>query len=150
MVPSLSDQSAVIHQDSPPDSRISDESERSSQSLGLDSSNESMESSQYYDHSLPNGGQRPALPAYFHSRRMDPGEKTEKPWIGEKKDPRETWATIFPVFGAIVGIAIALLIIWDGYKTVPNYKHCLVYGDDFGAGLKPNVWTKEVEVGGFG
>lgn len=81
---------------------------------------------------------------------MNPGEETEKPWLGDKRDPREVWATLLPIFGAFVGFVIAMLVIWDGYRSVPKYKHCLVFGDEFDAGLKPNIWMKEVEVGGFG
>ena len=88
-------------------------------------------------------------PRYFHSRRIKKGT-LEKPWI-EKKDPREKWVTIIPVMGIVVGLLLSGLIIYQGMTTVQKHVYCSVYEDDFSSGrLDPKVWTKEVEVGGFG
>ncbi|KAI5922351.1 glucan 1,3-beta-glucosidase [Camillea tinctor] len=84
---------------------------------------------------------------YFHSRRVKKGE-VEKPWL-EKKDPKEKWVTILPVMGIIVGLGISAFLIWDGLSSVVKHKYCLVLEDNF-ATFNEDVWTKEVQVGGFG
>jgi hypothetical protein len=87
-------------------------------------------------------------PRYFHSRRIKKDE-IEQPWL-DKKDPKEKWVTIIPLIGIFVGFALTGFLIYDGLKSVSNYKYCPVLIDDFSSGLNTNVWTKEVEVGGFG
>lgn len=66
------------------------------------------------------------------------------------KDPREKWVTIIPMIGLLIGLAIAGFLVWDGLRTVVNHKYCPVYVDDFSQGFDSKIWTKEVEVGGFG
>jgi hypothetical protein len=73
----------------------------------------------------------------------------ERPWMN-KKDPKEKWVTIIPIIGMLAGLAVAGVLIWDGLRTVVNHKYCEVYTDDFSGGLNSKIWTKEVEVGGFG
>lgn len=85
---------------------------------------------------------------YFHSRRVRKGE-LEKPWL-DKKDPREKWVNIIPCFGVFVGLAITGFLVWDGLQNVSNNKYCSVFEDDFSKGWNSNIWTKEVELGGFG
>lgn len=85
---------------------------------------------------------------FFKSRRIKK-ETFQKPWK-EKKDPREKWVTIIPIMGIIVGLAISGVLIWDGLRSVTNFKYCEVLSDDFSGGLNDKIWTKEVEVGGFG
>lgn len=85
---------------------------------------------------------------FFHSRRVQKGE-VEKPWIG-KSESKEKWVTIFPLVGIFVGLAISGFLIWDGLSSVVHHKYCSIMDDTFGAGLNTDVWTKEVEVGGFG
>lgn len=87
-------------------------------------------------------------PNYFHSRRIKKGE-IERPWL-DKKDPREKWVTIIPVLGILLGIAVSAFLIYDGLQTVQTHSYCSIYEDDFSGGLNSKVWTKEVEVGGFG
>ena len=95
------------------------------------------------DGSGPGAGQR-----YFHSRRVQKGE-VEKPWLA-KKNPKEKWVTILPVIGILIGLGLSGFLIWDGLSSVVHHKYCEVMDDDFGGGLNTNIWTKEVEVGGFG
>lgn len=90
-----------------------------------------------------NNGQR-----FFHSRRVQKGE-IEKPWIG-KNEPKEKWVTILPLIGILIGLGISGFLVWDGLNSVVHHKYCPVMDDDFGSGLNTNIWTKEVEVGGFG
>lgn len=84
---------------------------------------------------------------YFRSRRVKKGE-VEKPWL-DRKDPREKWVTIIPIAGLVLGIIITGILIWDGIRTVAVHKYCEVYTDDFSS-WNDKVWTKEVEVGGYG
>lgn len=58
----------------------------------------------------------------------------------------------FPLSGIALGIALVGLEVWQGMSTVTNNKYCSIYDLDFGAGgtLDPNIWTKEIQVGGFG
>jgi hypothetical protein len=92
--------------------------------------------------------QQPPQYQYFRSRRIKKGE-VEHPWL-DKTDPREKWVTIIPVIGIIIGLAIAGLLVWDGLRSVVNHEYCLVLNDDFSTGLNSKIWTKEVELGGFG
>lgn len=85
---------------------------------------------------------------YFHSRRINKGE-IEKPWL-EKKDPKEKWVTIIPLIGIFLGLALSGFLIYDGLQTVQNHVYCPVLDENFAGGIDPKVWTKEVEVGGFG
>ncbi|MCJ1408295.1 hypothetical protein MMC19_002369 [Ptychographa xylographoides] len=85
---------------------------------------------------------------YFHSRRVKKGE-VERPWM-DKKDPREKWVTIIPLIGMFVGFALAGFLIYDGLQTVVNHVYCPVLDENWSEGFNSKVWTKEVEVGGFG
>lgn len=85
---------------------------------------------------------------YFHSRRVKKGE-AEKPWL-DKADPKEKWVTILPVIGIFIGLAISGFLVWDGIHSVVKHKYCPVLIEDFSGGLNPDVWTQEVQVGGFG
>ncbi|KAK3627245.1 hypothetical protein LTR56_019345 [Elasticomyces elasticus] len=87
-------------------------------------------------------------PRYFHSRRIRKGEQ-ERPWL-DRKDPKEKWVTIIPVIGIVVGLALSGFLIYDGLKSVTNHVYCPVLDEDFSGGLNSQVWTKEVEVGGYG
>jgi hypothetical protein len=73
----------------------------------------------------------------------------EKPWL-DKSDPKEKWVTILPVIGIVIGLAISGFLVWDGIRSVVKHNYCLVLQDDFTNGLDTAVWTKEVQVGGFG
>src|SRR5450432_2755861 len=85
---------------------------------------------------------------YFHSRRVPKGTITQ-PWK-TKKDPKEKWVTIIPLIGLFLGLAIAGFLVYDGIKSVVHHSYCPVLSDDFSQGLNPNIWTQEVEVGGYG
>ncbi|MCJ1436639.1 hypothetical protein MMC27_006019 [Xylographa pallens] len=85
---------------------------------------------------------------YFHSRRVKKGD-VERPWMN-KKDPREKWVTIIPIIGIVIGFALAAFLIFDGLQTVVNHTYCPVLDENWSEGFNSKVWTKEVEVGGFG
>lgn len=84
---------------------------------------------------------------YFHSRRIKKGE-LEKPWL-EKKDPKEKWVTIIPVIGILIGLGISGFLVWDGINSVVQHTYCPVLDDNF-ATFNTDIWTKEVQVGGYG
>lgn len=107
------------------------------------SSFESSSGSPYEERPGAVGGQR-----YFHSRLVKKGE-IEKPWL-EKADPKEKWVTIMPLLGILLGLAISGFLVWDGMRSVVHHKYCPVLDEDFSSGLDPSIWTKEVQVGGFG
>ncbi|KAI9817425.1 MAG: hypothetical protein M1827_001034 [Pycnora praestabilis] len=90
----------------------------------------------------------PAPGKFFHSRRVRKGE-VERPWL-DKKDPKEKWVTIIPLLGLALGFAIAAFLVYDGLKTVVNHVYCPVLDEDWSNGIDSKIWTKEVEVGGFG
>ncbi|KAI9772131.1 MAG: hypothetical protein M1835_006322 [Candelina submexicana] len=85
---------------------------------------------------------------FFHSRRVKKGE-VERPWL-QKKDPKEKWVTIIPLIGLAFGFCIAGFLVYDGLRTVVNHTYCPILNEDFSGGLNNKIWTKEVEVGGFG
>ncbi|KAI1478311.1 glycoside hydrolase family 16 protein [Daldinia eschscholtzii] len=89
---------------------------------------------------------RSRAPVYFHSRRLR--EKIERPWL-KKKDNRERWVVILPIIGLIVGLGLSGLLVWDGIRSVAKHNYCLVFEDNFTA-FNDAVWTKEVQLGGFG
>ena len=93
-------------------------------------------------------GYQAQRPTYFHSRRIKKGS-IQRPWL-DKKDPKEKWVTIIPVIGILLGLAVSGFIIWEGLQTVPQHVYCSILDDNFSGGLSSEVWTKEVEVGGFG
>jgi hypothetical protein len=73
----------------------------------------------------------------------------ERPWL-DKKDPKEKWVTIIPLLGIFAGLAITALLIWDGLRSVVNHKYCPVLNEQWINGFDDKIWTKEVELGGFG
>ncbi|KAM7189952.1 hypothetical protein V8F33_009754 [Rhypophila sp. PSN 637] len=85
---------------------------------------------------------------YFHSRRVRKGE-VEKPWL-DKVDPKEKWVTILPIIGIIVGLGISGFLVWDGIRSVVKHNYCEVLVDDFSQGLRSDIWSAEIQVGGFG
>ncbi|KAF4962185.1 hypothetical protein FSARC_9700 [Fusarium sarcochroum] len=101
-----------------------------------------------YESSAGSGTQVDERNRYFHSRRVRPGE-VEKPWL-EKTNPKEKWVTILPILAILIGLVGSGFLVWDGIRSVVKNKYCSVMDEDFSQGLNPNVWTKEVEVGGYG
>lgn len=90
----------------------------------------------------------PSGERYFRSRRVQKGS-LERPWM-DRKDPKEKWVTIIPCLGIVLGLIISGILIWDGLRTVSNFKYCQVLDENFSRGWNDKLWTKEVEVGGYG
>lgn len=86
---------------------------------------------------------------WFRSRRIRRGEPVERPWL-DKPDPRAKWMVIIPLIGLMVGLMLAGFLIWDGVRSVDNFRYCSVLDEDFSHGLRDDIWTREVEVGGYG
>jgi len=84
---------------------------------------------------------------YFRSRRIKKDE-LERPWLNQR-DPREKWVNIIPIIGLCIGLAVAGLLVWMGLWTVVDHHYCPVLDEDFSS-WNDKVWTKEVEVGGYG
>jgi hypothetical protein len=84
---------------------------------------------------------------YFRSRRIKK-EAFERPWL-DNKHPREKWMTILPLVGLFIGLCITAVLVWDGVRSVAQHKYCEIFTDDFSS-WNSSVWTKEVEVGGYG
>ncbi|WWD18620.1 hypothetical protein CI109_103073 [Kwoniella shandongensis] len=85
----------------------------------------------------------------FQSTRLK-GE-IYKPWL-EKRDPALRWARWITIGSIIMGFAIAAVICWDGYRSVPSLgKVCSVLEDDFSSGsISPDRWQHEVRLDGYG
>lgn len=93
-------------------------------------------------------GPRPTQ-KYFRSRRVAKGDYP-KPWLTQKKDPREKWTCIIPMIGIALGLCVVGGLIYLGISGIQPQSYCPVLDDDFSGGLNSKVWTKEVEVDGFG
>ncbi|KAK3372220.1 glycoside hydrolase family 16 protein [Podospora didyma] len=85
---------------------------------------------------------------FFHSRRVRKGE-VEKPWT-KNVDPKEKWVTIIPIIGIVLGLCVSGFLVWDGIRSVVKHNYELVLDESFSNGLDPNIWKKEVQVGGYG
>jgi len=85
---------------------------------------------------------------YFYSRRIKK-EDVQKKWT-KNKDPREKWVTVIPCVGLLLGLVMCALLVWSGLKSVVNHKYCPVLMEDWSKGFDESIWTREVEVGGFG
>jgi hypothetical protein len=85
---------------------------------------------------------------YFQSRRIRK-EDTKLPRF--ERDRGEKWLWIIPTSGFIIGLIVVGVLIYLQVATKPNHNYCPVLEEDFSSGvLNPEVWMKEVEVGGFG
>ncbi|CAN8100528.1 unnamed protein product [Discula destructiva] len=88
-------------------------------------------------------------PFYFHSRRVRK-EDIKKPWLLNPPDPREKWLTIMPFIAVFLGMCMAGVLIWDGWRGVVNQHYCLMFEDHFDNGFDTTIWSHEIVTGGFG
>lgn len=89
-----------------------------------------------------------APPVYFNSRRVRKGEQ-ERPWL-EQTDLREKWVWIIPVIGILIGLGLTALQVWAGLQRISKHSYCQILDEDWSGGFNEQIWTREVEVGGFG
>ena len=92
----------------------------------------------------------PGRPRYFKTRLLKDKNAIEKPWAERRRSTREKLQSSVPVIGIFSGLCLAAFFIWHGYRSVSANLYCPVLDEDFSNGLDPRVWTKEIEVGGFG
>jgi hypothetical protein len=86
---------------------------------------------------------------YFRSRRIKKDDNHVPPVF--KKDPKEKFLWIIPLCGLLLGLAITGVLIYLKIGRLSPHNYCPVLDDDFSSGvLNPAVWTKEIEVGGYG
>ncbi|PQE03298.1 glycoside hydrolase family 16 protein [Rutstroemia sp. NJR-2017a BBW] len=86
---------------------------------------------------------------YFRSRRVRKEDAVPLP--AKKKTKKEALLWIMPLCGLLLGLGLTGLVIYLKLKTIQHHKYCPVLNDDFSSGtLDPKVWTKEVQVGGYG
>lgn len=87
-------------------------------------------------------------PRYYHSRRLRKDENYSPPQF--RREPGEKWLWIIPLIGLIAGFMVSGYLVYSAMGG-PPLKYCPVLDEDFSSGaLNPRIWTKEVEVGGFG
>lgn len=89
---------------------------------------------------------------YFRSRRKRP-EDVSRPWAQSKKDKAlgSVWHWLLPLIAIFLGLAGAAVRIYFAAAEYPQLGYCPVLMEDFASGtLDPNVWTQEVETGGYG
>lgn len=87
-------------------------------------------------------------PTYFKSRRIQKGQQ-ERPWL-DKKDPKEKWVWIIPCIGIGIGLSLMAVQIFFGLQRISNHNYCVVLDESWAGGFDESIWTKEVQVGGFG
>ncbi|OCF72751.1 hypothetical protein I204_05980 [Kwoniella mangroviensis CBS 8886] len=85
----------------------------------------------------------------FQSTRLK-GE-IYKPWL-EQRDPALRWARWITIGSIILGFAIAGVICWDGYRSVPKLgKTCNLINEDFSSGsIDSSIFQHEVRLDGYG
>jgi len=87
---------------------------------------------------------------YFRSRRLKQ-EDIPRPSTKDVKKSLRIWYWLFPVIGLILGLAVTAFKVY--INTLPYFglSYCPVLMEDFSSPtLDPSVWTREVQVGGFG
>lgn len=85
---------------------------------------------------------------YFRSRRIAKGTSA-RPWL-DVKNPKEKLVTILPLISLGLGLCFAGFLVAQGYMSVKQGEFCPVLMEDWSSGFNKGMWTKEVEVGGFG
>ncbi|ORY80975.1 concanavalin A-like lectin/glucanase domain-containing protein, partial [Protomyces lactucae-debilis] len=74
----------------------------------------------------------------------------DKPWLSGKKSKSRLVTDIIPLIGLAAGLAIVAVYAYTGWAKYDTAKFCPVWTEDFSGGLDPNVWQREVQIGGFG
>ena len=52
--------------------------------------------------------------------------------------------------GIVIGLTLSGIMVLDGLQSVVRHRYCLVLSDDFSQGFRSELWTKEMQLGGFG
>jgi len=85
----------------------------------------------------------------FRSRRIR--KENCVPLPIRKKKPKERLLWIMPLMGIFIGLGITGFLVYLKLSSRTIHKFCSVFSDDFSSGtLDKNLWTAEIEVGGYG
>ncbi|BFZ57044.1 hypothetical protein PYCC9005_004094 [Savitreella phatthalungensis] len=85
----------------------------------------------------------------FKSRRID--TVNEKAWLQKRHSGWRKAGTIIPLIGLFFFLVIIGLMAYTGWHSYDTEKFCPYWEDDFSSGqLDSNVWSHEVQLGGFG
>ncbi|RDW95070.1 hypothetical protein BP5796_00833 [Coleophoma crateriformis] len=86
---------------------------------------------------------------YFRSRRVPRSEAVPLP--ERKKKGKEKLLWILPLCGFLCGLCISGAMIYLKIASTLENKFCQILDEDFSSGsLDSNIWTHEIELGGFG
>lgn len=85
--------------------------------------------------------------AQFKSRRIY--EPNLKPWMAESDTALRVIKGI-PLIGILIGTLVGAYLIYTGYEGVPKHNFCMTLDETWANGIDPNLWTREVNLGGFG
>lgn len=88
----------------------------------------------------------------FESQLLpEDAEPLPKPWL-DVPDPRVRTSWWITIVLSAVGVALSALLVFNGMRTLPKVGNvCLVLDEEFnGPGLDASVWTREVQMDGFG
>jgi len=86
----------------------------------------------------------------FESQLLVEGTEIEKPWL-LVPDPRVRVSWWITVVIALLGVLLSGALIYFGAKGVPNVGNvCLILDEQWENGLDSSIWTREVNMDGFG
>lgn len=89
----------------------------------------------------------PPSSKYFKSRRIKRDE-LDISWL--QTQGFDWIGYILPILGALIGLAVATIIVWNKTRVVVNANYCPVLLEDWSNGFNEDVWMKEVQTNGFG
>lgn len=93
---------------------------------------------------------KPPLPSTRISAPIPP---SDKPWL-TKREPRALYSYLITVICMLLGLGGAALLCWRGLLSVQKLdpsRLCLVMNENFdGTSLDDTIWSRDVELGGFG
>ena len=85
--------------------------------------------------------------------RPSPRDILQDPWIKEKES-RVRWSWWLTFLMCWIGVGCSGIVIyfgWTGVHQILDSDLCLVLDDEFNSGsLDTSVWTRDIELGGFG
>ena len=85
----------------------------------------------------------------FRSRRIEKGV-AEREWTQKRKSKVGKVLSFIPLVGLLAGIAIVGIYAYTGYTTYNTLPFCEYWEEDFSNGLDDKIWTREVQLDGFG
>jgi len=89
----------------------------------------------------------PKASKYFRSRRINRKE-LDIAWL--QKQGFDWIGYLLPIIGALLGLMVATLLIWNKTRVIVNANYCNVLNEDWSNGFNEDIWMKEVQTNGFG